>query len=307
VKPAPFEYLAPRALDEALAALARHGADAKVLAGGQSLVPMMNMRLARPAVVIDVNRVAGLDDVCVDDGAVRLGAMVRQRRLERDRGLARGAPLLAEAAPLIGHLQTRSRGTVGGSLAHADPAAELPACAIAMDATIHVTSARGARTVAAADFFQGLFTTALAPDELLVAVEAPRVRAPAPGSAFLEVARRLGDFALAGVAAVVGLDRAGTVRHVRCVVFGASDVPHRAQAAEALLGRVPTEATCADAGRAAAAELTPHADVHATAEYRRRVAASLAGRALWMAASRAAASRDGDGALRGGGTSGSAS
>lgn len=287
MRPAPFRYLAPRSLDEALEALRRHGDDAKVLAGGQSLVPMMNMRLARPGVVIDINRTASLDAIAADDGGLRLGALVRQRRLELDRLVAARAPLLAEAAPHIGHVQTRARGTVGGSLAHADPAAELPACALALDATFTLASAAGTRRVAARDFYVGLLTTALAADELLVEVTVPPMPA-GTGSAFVEVARRPGDFALVGAAAVVTLDSAGTCRRASLVFLGAGGGPHAARAVESLVGCRPDPALLEEATRAAAEELDPPSDVHASARYRRRVATALGARALAVARERAA-------------------
>ena len=288
MRPAPFEYCAPRSVDEALDLLARHGEDAKLLAGGQSLVPMMNMRLVRPAVVVDLNRVAALDAVHGDAGGLRLGALVRQHALERDGRIAAAAPLLAEAAPLIGHLQTRARGTVGGSLAHADPAAELPACMIALDAVFHLRSARAARSVPAHEFFRGLLATALGPDELLTEIELP---APAPhaGHGFAEVARRHGDFALVGACAVLAVDQAGACRHARLVIFGAGDGPHLARATAGLLGAAPAPARLAEVGRAAAEEIDARADLHATAAYRRRVAAGLAARVLTAAAARAKA------------------
>ena len=291
MRPAAFEYFAPRAIEEALELLARHGPDAKPLAGGQSLVPMMNMRLARPAVVVDLNRVAGLAGVRAEAGSLRLGALVRQRALERDGRIAAAAPLLAEAAPLIGHLQTRARGTVGGSLVHADPATELPACALALDAVFHLRSARAARTCRAVDFFRGLLATALESDELLVEIEIPTPATGFTGHAVAEVARRHGDFALAGACAVIGLDGAGICRHARLVLFGAGDVPHTARAAAALVGERPEPARLAEAGRAAAAELDPRADLHATVEYRRRVAAGLGAQALARAVTRSGATR----------------
>ena len=216
MRPAPFDYFAPRTVEEALDLLARHGEDAKLLAGGQSLVPMMNMRLVRPAVIVDLNRVAALGALREEVGGLRLGALVRQHALERDGRIAATAPLLAEAAPLIGHLQTRARGTIGGSLAHADPAAELPACMIALDAV-------------------------------------------------------------------------GVCRHARLVIFGAGDGPHLARAATALLGERPSAARLGEIGRAAAGEIDARADLHATPEYRRRVAAGLAARVLGHAAARAEA------------------
>jgi carbon-monoxide dehydrogenase medium subunit len=288
VRPTAFDYCAPRTAEEAVDLLARHGGDAKLLAGGQSLVPMMNMRLVRPAVVVDVNRVAGLGEVRHEAGRLRLGALVRQHALERDARIAGAAPLLAEAAPLIGHLQTRARGTVGGSLVHADPAAELPACTIALDAVFHVRSARAHRTCRAEDFFRGVLMTALGPDELLVEIELSAA-APRTGHGFAEVARRHGDFALAGACAVLTLDRGGACQRARLVLFGVGDGPHLARATASLIGERPSGARLAAVGRAAAAEIEARDDLHATAEYRRRVAAGLAPQALGQAVERARA------------------
>jgi CO/xanthine dehydrogenase FAD-binding subunit len=289
VRPAPFEYFAPRTAEEAVSLLAEHGGEAKLLAGGQSLVPMMNMRLVRPAVVVDLNRVAGLAGVTTDARGLLLGALVRQHSLERDARIAGAAPLLAEAAPLIGHVQTRARGTVGGSLVHADPAAELPACMIALEAVFHLRSARAERVCRAQDFFRGLLATALEPDELLAGIEVPSPPAPRTGHGFAEVARRHGDFALAGACAVLSLDAAGACRHARLVIFGAGDGPHLARATGALLGEPPSASRLAEVGRAAAAEIDARADLHATAAYRTRVAAGLAARALDSAVARAKA------------------
>ena len=289
MRPAPFEYLAPRTVEEALDLLVRYGGDAKLLAGGQSLVPMMNMRLVRPGVVVDLNRVAALGGVREAVRGLRLGALVRQHALERDGRVAAAAPLLAEAAPVIGHLQTRARGTVGGSLVHADPAAELPACMIALDAVFHLRSARAARACRAQDFFRGLLATALEPDELLAEIEVPGAPAPRSGHGFAEVARRHGDFALAGACAVLGLDAAGVCRHARLVIFGVGDGPHLARATAGLIGERPSAARLTEAGRAAAAEIDARSDLHATGEYRRRVAAGLGARALGSAAVRAEA------------------
>ena len=302
-----FDYVAPRSLGEVLAVVARFGDDAKILAGGQSLVPMMNMRLVRPAVLVDVNRVASLarvevmssDGQPVDDagssaapcraGGLRLGALVRQQALERDQRIASCVPLLAEAAPVIGHLQTRARGTVGGSLVHADPAAELPACMLALDATFHLESARGRRSCRADAFFRGLMATDIAADEVLAEVEIPAMPGERVGHGFAEVARRHGDFALVGACAVVSLDSAGACRHARLVLFGAGDVPHLARAAAGLRGERVDAARCADVGRASADEIDTRDDLHATAGYRRRVAAGLAARVLTTAAARAEA------------------
>lgn len=289
MRPAPFEYFAPRTVEDALDLLARHGGDAKLLAGGQSLVPMMNMRLVRPGVVVDLNRVAALGGVREEAGRLRLGALVRQHALERDARIATAAPLLAEAAPLIGHLQTRARGTVGGSLVHADPAAELPACMIALEAVFHLRSARGRRACPAPDFFRGLLATALEPDELLEEIEVPGAPAPRTGHGFAEVARRHGDFALVGACAVLALDAAGVCRHARLVIFGAGDGPHLARATAGLVGERPSAARLAEIGRATADEIDARGDLHATSEYRRRVAAGLGARALGSAAARAEA------------------
>jgi CO/xanthine dehydrogenase FAD-binding subunit len=285
MKPAPFEYARPATLDEALDLLRRHGDEAKILAGGQSLVPMMNMRLARPAVVVDINRVSALAAVGDGAGRLRVGALVRQRALERVEAIATRAPLLSQAAPFIGHLQTRTRGTVCGSVAHADPAAELPACLVALDAVYHLASARGRRAVRAADFQVGLFTTVLEPDEMLAEIEIPPPTAPRVGTAFAEVARRHGDFALVGVAALVGLDAGGVCRAARLVFFAVGDAPVAADVT-GLMGR-DTPAPIEDVARGAAARLEPHADLHASAGYRRRVAASLGARALTAAWERA--------------------
>ena len=289
MRPAPFDYVAPRTVEEALDLLARHGDEAKVLAGGQSLVPMMNMRLVRPAVVVDLNRVASLGTLREDAGGLRLGTLVRQQALERDGRVARAAPLLAEAAPVIGHLQTRARGTVGGSLVHADPAAELPACMVALDAVFHLRSARAARACRADDFFRGLLTTVLEPDELLAEIELPAAAAARTGHGFAEVARRHGDFALVGACAVVALDASGVCRAARLVIFGAGDRPHLAGAGAALIGERPAAARLAEVGRAGAGEIDARDDLHATAAYRRHVAAGLAARVLGQAVARAEA------------------
>jgi carbon-monoxide dehydrogenase medium subunit len=284
MKPAPFEYADPRSLDDALAQLARHGDDAKILAGGQSLVPMLNFRLARPAILIDINRVGGLDGLAETGGALRIGALVRQRTLERwarDR-----APLLATALGHVGHAAIRNRGTVAGSVVHADPAAELPALLLALDGAVVARSVRGERLIPAAALFQGPLMTSLAADEI---VTETRWSLPAAGDGwgFHEVARRHGDFALVGAVAVVGL-RGGRLDRVRIAVFAAGPTPIRMASAEhALAGQAPLPALFAEAAQAAARELDTQADLHATAEYRRAVAATLIARALVDAAGRA--------------------
>ena len=289
MKPAPFDYLAVASVEEAVTALAAYSDDAVVLAGGQSLVPLLNMRLARPSVLVDVNRVAELAGIAAN-GVTTVGALTRQAAALRSPVLAERAPLLVAALAQVGHVATRSRGTIGGSAAHADPAAELPAVLLALDATLVLQGVDGERAVAAADFFRGPFTTARRSTELLTAVRLP---APAAGArhGFHEVARRHGDFALAGAAVVVatGAGRLqaaaapgaaagpGASVHARIALFGVAPCAFRAVAAEAAFAAgAPAEEVAALA--AAAAE--PHDDIHATAEYRRRAAHVCVLRAL---------------------------
>lgn len=288
MKPAPFEYRRPETVEEVLALLARYGGEAKLLAGGQSLVPTMNFRLAQPAVLIDLNRVPGLDAIEETIDGLRLGAMARQRAVERSPVVARGAPLLHQALPWIAHPQIRNRGTVGGSLAHADPAAELPAVMLALEATVVARSPEGARRIGAAEFFPGLFATALEPGELLTEIIIP-ARPAGSGSAFEEVARRHGDFALVGVAAEVVLARDGTCGRVRVALLSVGDGPVLAvHAAQALEQRTPDAAAIAQAAAAAAAEdIDPPGDIHASAGYRRQLAAVLVRRALTRAVAKA--------------------
>jgi carbon-monoxide dehydrogenase medium subunit len=286
VKPPPFEYFAPDSLEEALALLAQYGDDAKPLAGGQSLVPVLNFRLARPAVLVDLNRIDALAGIEADDAGLRIGAMTRQRSAERDALVRRHAPLIAEALPHVAHPQIRNRGTIGGSIAHADPAAELPALALALEATLRLRSAASERTVAARDFFTGLFATALASDELLVEVAVPPLP-PRSGCAFEEVARRHGDYALLAVAALVALDDAGRCVDARLAYVGAGPGPLRAAAAEAALaGRRIDDAAVRDAADAAFREVDPGGDVHASAAYRKALARVLTTRAIRRAATR---------------------
>jgi carbon-monoxide dehydrogenase medium subunit len=286
VKPPVFEYTAVRSVDEAVAELAQHGDAAKLLAGGQSLLPILNMRLAAPGRLVDLNRVGELAFVAARDGGVALGAMTRQRAAERHALIATQVPLLADALPWVGHFQIRNRGTVGGSLSHADPAAELPAVAVCLDARLTVRGRRGERVVGADAFFRGAMTTVLDPAELLTAVWFPAA-APGSGAAWLELARRHGDYALVGVAAVVTL--AGErVAEARLALSGVGDRPVRAREAERLLAGEPlTAARLADAAEAVRRAIDPGGDIHATAAYRRRVAGVLAGRALRLAAARA--------------------
>jgi carbon-monoxide dehydrogenase medium subunit len=289
MKPAPFEYQAPAALEGALDLLARHGGDAKLLAGGQSLIPVMNFRLAEPALLIDINRLTELDFIRRDeDGTLRIGAMVRQRRLERDPLVAEMAPLLREAVPFIAHPQIRNRGTFGGSLAHADPAAELPAIAVALGARLRLRRAGGDRWVDAGDFFAGLFATALAADEMLVeaAIPPPPART---GWAFLEVARRHGDYAQVGVAAGVTLDESGRCREARLVYLSVGDAPVVARGAARLLAGEELSPAAIEAAAEVAArdEMDPLGDIHATPEFKRHLTRVLTRRALHKAAERA--------------------
>jgi aerobic carbon-monoxide dehydrogenase medium subunit len=281
VKPPPFHYADPATLVEALDLLARDGADGKVLAGGQSLMPLLNFRLARPAHVIDVNRLDALAAIApAADGGLRLGALARQRALERSALVRDRCPLLAQALAFVGHPQIRARGTLGGSLAHADPAAELPATMIALEARLTLRRADGERTVAAEDFFVGLLTTALGHDELLTEIALPPWPART-GSGVREVAKRHGDFALGGVAATLTLDAQGRVARARLVGFGVGPVPMRlADAERSLVGGAPTPTAFAEAGRLASAAVDPADDIHASAAYRARLTGVLATRAL---------------------------
>lgn len=295
MKPAPFAYFAPESLEDALTLIAAHADDAKLLAGGQSLIPAMNFRLAQPAALVDLNRVHELDYLFVeDDGSLRIGAMTRQRHMERSHAVRVHAPLLYETLPHIAHVQIRNRGTIGGSLAHADPAAELPAVAVALDAQLVIASVRGERGVAARDFFVSLFTTDLAHDEVLVEVMLP----PLPqrtGTAFVEFARRSGDYALAGCAAVVTLDGTGVCQSARLVYMSVGDMPVAATSTDALVGEALTPVRIADAARAASHnDIAPLADMHASAAYRRHLAEVLGRRALALAATRAASTTQSD-------------
>jgi CO/xanthine dehydrogenase FAD-binding subunit len=288
MKPARFGFHDPDDLDDALALTAQLGDDAAILAGGQSLVPMMNLRLVQPAAVIDLNRVAELRYVRAGADHVALGAMTRNRTLERDPEVALGAPLVAEAMPHVAYASIRARGTVGGSVAHADPAAELPCVLLAADASFVLAATAGRREVAATEFFVGPFTTARAPHELLVEI---RVPAPVPGTVtgFAEFARKSGDFALA-LAAVTLTVQDGRCTRARVALGGVDSVPVRATSAERLLQGAPLEpALVEEAARAAAGDVDPTGDSHGSAAYRKRLVAVQVRRALEAAAARAGA------------------
>ena len=294
MKPAPFELHAPVEVDDVVGLLAEHGDDAKVLAGGQSLVPLLALRLARVPHLVDVNEVAALSSVSAVADGIRIGAMTRQRRVERDEVIGGAVPLLAVATAHIGHFQIRSRGTLGGTLAHADPAAEYPAVAVALDATMHVVSSSSRRDVAATDFFEGPFTTALGVDELLEAVTLP-AWSGRTGFAVEEVARRHGDFALVGAVGGIALDDAGAVRDVALALFGVGPAPHRARDAEVALIGATSQDVLADVARLAVDGLEPPDDLHASGTYRREVGAVLVERALRAAWDRAIGGRAGAG------------
>jgi carbon-monoxide dehydrogenase medium subunit len=279
MKPAPFEYHRPSSLAETFDLLDRYGDDGRLLAGGQSLVPALNMRLATPRAVIDINRLPGLDTIRVTPEGLVIGALTRQEALEASPLVREHAPLLAAAVPHVGHAAIRARGTVGGSLALADPAAELPACAVALEAMIHLRSRRGSRAVAAADFFRGIYTTALEPGEIVTEVVIPRA-APGWRSGFEELARRHGDFALAGLAARVRFEGAA-VGEARLVFFGVGPRPVRAHGAEAVLvGRRADADTLGAAGRALDGDLDPPGDIHGSPALRRHLARVLLSRVV---------------------------
>jgi carbon-monoxide dehydrogenase medium subunit len=280
----PFEYVAASSVEDVLALLARHGGDAKVLAGGQSLLPILNYRLARPRVVVDVNDLP-LDELRVENGRLRLGALVRHATLASSPLIARECPILADAAALVGNVRVRTLGTLGGSLAHADPAAELPLVMIALDAEYEARSARGARTIAARDFTTGVLSTALAPDELLTAIEVPVTGGM--GWAVEEFSRRPGDFAMVAVATLVKVDARGRVEEARLAVGGVGPKPARVPVAEDVLrGHEPSSERIAQAAERLRAAIDPASDAFASATYRRLLAGVLTRRALVRAVGR---------------------
>jgi carbon-monoxide dehydrogenase medium subunit len=284
MKPAPFDYVVPASLDEALVVMAEHGFDAKLLAGGQSLVPVMNFRLAQPTMIVDLNQLTELSHVRREGDVVRLGAMVRHRTLEFDQTIAESLPLLHETMPFIAHPQIRNRGTLGGSLAHADPAAELPVVAMVLNGRFHLQSQTNSRWVNAPEFFTGLFTTALEPEEILTEVELS-ILPERTGYAFVELARRHGDYAQAGVAVTVTLDETGVCTEARLVYLNVGEVPMVAgETAVFLSGQTLTDDTIAAAAEMATQnEIEPTSDVHATAAYKRHLAKVLTIRALKQA------------------------
>jgi carbon-monoxide dehydrogenase medium subunit len=285
VKPPKFDYHAPRTVDEAVALLARYGGDAKPLAGGQSLVPLLNFRLARPAALIDLNRIAALAGIRETDGQVAFGAMTRQRAVEFSPVVARRLPLLAEATRWVGHLPIRSRGTIGGSIAHADPSAEYPAVLTALGGTVVARGPKGERVLTSAELFETYLTTTLGPDEMLTEVRLPAMPAGA-GWAFEEFARRHGDFAIVGIAAALWRD--GGRWTARLAAAGAGPVPVRLRGAEEIIERDGVgDGAVAAAGARAAELVQPDGDIHASADYRRNLTRVLTARALKKAIGRA--------------------
>ena len=286
MKPPPFDYAQAGSVDEAVALLARHDGGAKLLAGGQSLVPMLNFRLVYPSLLVDVNHVPGLSGIDEGDGRVTFGALVRHRQIEVSETVRERFPVLRAAVRHVAHLAIRNRGTLGGSLAHADPAAELPMTALLLDARFEISGPAGPRRLPARDFFHSALTTALGDAEMLTRVELPFLL-PGTGWGFEEVARRAGDFALAAAAATLTLD-GGTVSEARLAVMGAHDTPLRIPAAEALLaGEAASRDAMEAAARVARDAVEPDDDLHASADLRRHLVEVLARRALESAARRA--------------------
>jgi carbon-monoxide dehydrogenase medium subunit len=284
MKPSPFDYRRPDSLDEAIALLAEHEGDAQPIAGGQSLMPMLAFRVVAPRLLVDINKIPDLARISIEDDGVHLGALVRWCDIERDPRLCDAHPLLRAGIAHVAHYQIRNRGTVGGSLAHADPAAEMPGLAVTCDAVIGVVGAKGHRTIKATEFFQGPLTTALKPGELIVSVRLPAWKVGRRW-AFEEFSRRRGDFALAGVALHFDVDAAGQVEKANIGAIGVADTPVRLRAVEKLLqGRAVDLATIREASAACSSAVEPPSDIHASADYRRALLATLLERALVRAA-----------------------
>ncbi len=287
MKPPPFKYVAARTLEEASDALARAEGEAKVLAGGQSLVPILNFRLLEPAWLVDINRIPGLDDIREDGGAIRIGALTRHKTTESSVLISSALPVVSAAMSHVAHFGVRNRGTIGGSLAHADPAAELPMLAMLLDASIATQSASGQRSIAAKDFFQGSLATALDPTEIITAVTLPKLPA-ATGWSFEEISRRPGDFAVAAVAVTI-TQQGGRCTHARIALAGVGATPMRFPQAERLLVGQTIDATIAHAAAAIVREqCEPQSDLHGSADYRRHLVGHLAARGIDAAAKRGA-------------------
>jgi len=288
VKPPAFEYVAAGSVEEAVSLLAEHQGDAKVIAGGQSLVPMLNFRLLAPAVLVDLNRIPGLDGVAEHEGGLRIGALTRHRVLETSEAVKARFPVLHDAMRFVAHLAIRNRGTIGGSLCHADPAAELPTIAVLLDAEIEAAGSGGRRTIAARAFFESALATTLEEDEIVTEIRLPGLPART-GWAFEEFARRSGDFGIAGVGATLSLE-GGAVAEARIALLGVGQTPLRASAAEALLrGKARDDDLTAAAAEAAREAAEPEGDLHGSADYRRHLVGVLARRAIAAAWDRAEA------------------
>ena len=288
MKPAPFEYHAPASLEQALDLKSQHGDDAKPLAGGQSLVPAMNFRAAQPSMLVDLNRIAELSYIREEGNVIRIGAMARERHLEFDSSIQKRTPLLHEATPFIAHPQIRNRGTIGGSIVNADPAAELPVLMLALNARLKAQNKSGERWIEAKEFFVGMFTTALEPDEILVEIELPFMPSRT-GWSFMEVAPRAGDYALMGVAAQVTLDEAGKCRSAKLVYLNAGEGPVDAvEAAKSLEGEALTDELIESAAALASKqEINPYGNVHTSPEFQRHLAKVLTRKTLKQALQRA--------------------
>jgi len=288
MKPAPFEYHAPDSLESALNLLNQHAEEAKILAGGQSLVPAMNFRIVQPSVLIDLNHVNGLSYIREENNVIQVGAMTRERHLEFDSSIAKHIPLLAEATPFIAHPQIRNRGTIGGSIVNADPAAELPVLMLALNARLKAKNILGERWIDAQDFLAGMFTTALEPDEILVEIELPFMP-PRTGWSFMEVAPRAGDYALMGVAALTALDENGICEQAKLVYLNAGDGPVDAkEAANILRGEKMNDALIESAAALASEkEINPFGNVHTSPDFQRHLANVLTKKALRQAMQRA--------------------
>lgn len=288
MKPAPFEYYVPDSIEQALDLLREHGDTARLLAGGQSLVPAMNFRVVQPSVLIDLNRVGELRYIRDDNTTLQIGAMTRERDLEFDPVISKRTPLLAEAMPHVAHPQIRNRGTLGGSLANADPAAELPVIMLALEARLKVRNADGERWVDASNFFVGMFATDLAADEILVEIELPTT-SPRTGWSFMEIAPRAGDYALMGVAALVALDEERRCKQARLVYLNAGDGPVEAKEAGGVLeGKLPDAPSIDEAADLASQkEINPFGNIHASPEFQRHLARVLTRKTLKQAIERA--------------------
>ena len=288
MKPAPFEYHAPDSIEQAVELYSQYSGEAKILAGGQSLVPAMNFRVVQPSVLVDLNRVGELSYIREDGDVLRIGSMSRERHLEFDPLIPKWAPLLAEAVHFIAHPQIRNRGTIGGSIVNADPAAELPVLMVALNTRLKAKNKSGERWVSAQDFFVGMFTTALEPDEILVEIELP-FSPDRTGWSFMEIAPRAGDYAMMGVAALVTLDEVGKCTQAKLVYLNAGEGPVEAKEAEQLLEgeTLNDELIESAASKASQEEINPFGNIHASSEFQRHLANVLTKKALKQALQRA--------------------